>query len=123
MFDMLSSIFRNLGSKPATRLYPKEKREPYKNTRGQISGIDINQCIFCGICSKRCPADALVVSKAEKSWEIDQFKCIICGACTDACPKKCIKMDEQYKTSSYVKEKAKFTQAPDNAADAGPQKH
>ncbi len=118
MFDMLSTIFKNLGSKPATRAYPFEKREPFKDARGQISGIDIDACIFCGICNRKCPADAIVVNKAEKSWEIDQYRCIICGACTEACPKKCIIMSDAHKTSALKKEKAKFVQQPKADAEA-----
>ncbi|MCX7748911.1 MAG: 4Fe-4S binding protein [Clostridia bacterium] len=110
MFDMLSSILKNLTSKPATRKYPYEKREPYKDVRGQVGGIDIDACIFCGICDRKCPSDAIKVSKAEKSWEIDKFKCVICGVCAEVCPKKCIFMDEQYKTSAYAKEKDKHIQ-------------
>jgi formate hydrogenlyase subunit 6/NADH:ubiquinone oxidoreductase subunit I len=117
MFDMLSSIIKNLGSKPATRMYPHEKRETFKNSRGQISGIEIDKCIFCGICARKCPSDALSVNKAEKSWEIDPFKCIICGVCNEVCPKKCITMSEQHKTSSYKKHKNKFIQKPAAAAD------
>ncbi|HEY9063150.1 MAG TPA: 4Fe-4S dicluster domain-containing protein [Pseudobacteroides sp.] len=110
MFDMLGSIIKNLTSKPATRKYPFEKRQAFKDSRGQISGIEIDQCIFCGICQRKCPADALAVSKADKSWEIDQFRCIICGVCVEVCPKKCINMEDEYKTSAYKKEKYKAVQ-------------
>lgn len=110
MFDMLGSIFKNLASKPATRKYPFEKREPFKETRGQVGGIDIDACIFCGICSRKCPSDAINVNKAEKSWEIDRFKCVVCGVCAEVCPKKCIYMSEQYTASTYGKEKSKHVQ-------------
>ena len=112
MFDMLSSIFKNLGSKPATRMYPFDKREPFKNSRGQISGIDIDVCIFCGICARKCPADAIVVNKAEKSWEIDQFKCVVCGVCVEVCPKKCLLMEAGHKTAACKKDKSKHVQQP-----------
>ncbi len=112
MFDMIGNIFKNLGSKPATRMYPFEKREPFKDSRGHISGIDVDACIFCGICSKKCPADAIVVNRAEKSWEIDQFKCVICGVCTEVCPKKCILQEAGHKTASCTKEKVKQVQPP-----------
>ncbi|MDF2522836.1 MAG: 4Fe-4S ferredoxin iron-sulfur binding domain protein [Clostridiales bacterium] len=112
MFDMLTSIFKNLGSKPATRTYPFEKREPFENSRGQISGVDIDSCIFCSICSRKCPANAIAVNKAEKSWEIDQFKCVICGVCTEVCPKKCILMESAHKTPAAVKDKQKHIQQP-----------
>lgn len=109
MFDMLGSILKNVFSKPATRMYPVEKRQPYVKTRGQI-GIDIDACIFCSICARKCPSDAIIVNKSEKSWEIDPFKCVICSVCEEVCPKKCIRTDENYKTSAYSKESNKFVQ-------------
>jgi len=112
MFDMLGNVIKNLFSRPATRMYPFEKRASFKGTRGQIKGINIDDCIFCGICSKKCPADAIKVSRDEKSWEIDKFRCVICGACTEACPKKCIIMDEAYKEPVYKKDECKFVKQP-----------
>lgn len=110
MFEMLGNIIKNLSEKPSTRMYPFEKRKVFENSRGHISGIDINKCIFCGICSRKCPSDAIVVDKNSKRWEIDNYKCIICGLCVEACPKKCINMDSEYKTSSYSKAMEKFSQ-------------
>lgn len=112
MFDMIGNIFKNLGSKPATRMYPFEKREAFKDTRGQLGGIDIDMCIFCGICARKCPSDAIVVNKAEKSWEVDRYKCVICGVCSEVCPKKCLFMNESYTNASYAKEKSKHVQQP-----------
>ncbi len=119
MFDMLGNIMKNLLSKPATRMYPFEKRENFKNTRGQLGDIDIDACIFCSICAKKCPSDAIIVNRNEKSWEVDRYKCIVCGVCTEVCPKKCLHMEEQYKTASYTKENAKFVQQPKPEAPAG----
>jgi len=53
-------VLRSVLSRPATRLYPFVKRPFFKNTRGHIS-IDIEKCIFCGICQKKCPSDAILV--------------------------------------------------------------
>jgi len=99
---MLGNIIRNLFSKPATRKYPFARREPFEKARGSID-IDINNCIFCGICEKKCPADAIKVSKDGKSWEIDPYKCIICNVCTESCPKKCILSNPDYKSPEYQK--------------------
>lgn len=111
MFDMIGNVFKNMSSKPATRQYPKEVRASFKDTRGHID-INIDNCIFCGICSKKCPSNALTVDRNEKSWEIDPFKCIICNVCEEACPKKCIINHESYNTSALVKEKRKSIQQP-----------
>lgn len=110
MFNMIGNILTNLFSKPATRMYPFEKREAFKDARGHISGVDIDKCIFCGICSKKCPSDAIVVSKADKAWEIDQFKCIICGVCVEVCPKKCVNMEAEHKTAALIKETVRQVQ-------------
>lgn len=45
-------------------------------------------CVFCGLCVKACPADAIKVDRKAKSWEVDTNACIKCGACIDKCPKK-----------------------------------
>jgi ech hydrogenase subunit F len=95
MFTMLTNIFKNLGRKPATRCYPAEVREAPAASRGHLD-IDIEKCIFCGICQKRCPANALAVSKDPKSWSVNHYACIICGYCVDACPKKCLVMKSEY---------------------------
>jgi len=109
MFDMIGNIFSNLLSKPSTRKYPYEKREPFAKARGKID-MDIDTCIFCGICSRKCPSGAISVNRNEKSWEIDPFKCIICSECEEVCPKKSIRTDAEYKTSAYVKDKLKYVQ-------------
>jgi formate hydrogenlyase subunit 6/NADH:ubiquinone oxidoreductase subunit I len=111
MFEMLGNILKNMVSKPATRMYPVEKRAPFKDTRGHID-MDIDSCIFCGICSKKCPSNAINVSRNDKSWEIDPFKCIICNVCTEVCPKKCICNIEEYKPSSYAKGNTRYVQKP-----------
>jgi ech hydrogenase subunit F len=111
MFDMIGNIFKNMASKPATRMYPYVKRATYKDTRGHI-GINIDNCIFCGICSKKCPSNALTVDRNAKSWEIDPYKCIICNVCEETCPKKCIINYEDYNTSALIKEKRKSVQQP-----------
>lgn len=110
MFDMIGNIFKNLNSKPATRMYPFVKRPAFKDARGHIEGIEIDKCIFCGMCSRKCPANAITVDRATKTWEIDQFKCVICGVCVESCPKKCIVMAEEHKTAAYKKEKVKSVQ-------------
>ena len=102
MFDFIKPVFRNLFKKPVTRLYPIISREPFENARGHIEGINDN-CVFCGICAKKCPADAIVVDRNSKIWKIDQFKCVICNVCVESCPKKCISMGSIYKTAEYKK--------------------
>jgi ech hydrogenase subunit F len=95
MFTLLSNIFKNLGRKPATRLYPAETRQPPTLARGHLD-IEIDSCIFCGACQKRCPANAITVSRTPKSWSVNHYACIICGYCVEVCPKKCLLLRSDY---------------------------
>ena len=100
--------------KPATRLYPFEKRASFLHTRGSIE-IDIAKCSMCTLCQKKCPTDAIVVKRQEKIWEIDRLRCISCSACVDACPKKCLTMITVYSPSVTTRSVDSFVQEQPNA--------
>ena len=53
---------------------------------------DPEKCVYCTLCAKKCPQEALAVDRAEKTWKLDESKCVSCGTCADACPKKAIEM-------------------------------
>ena len=93
---MTGTTLANLFRKPATLMYPFKVRQYYAATRGHIT-IESEKCIFCTICAKKCPTDAISVNREAKEWMIDHFKCIACGSCIDNCPKKCLKMHNQYR--------------------------
>ncbi|MDQ1251513.1 MAG: ech hydrogenase subunit [Euryarchaeota archaeon] len=102
---MLNLIIANVSKKPATRLYPFEIRPPFKEFKGRII-FDPANCIYCGICQKKCPPDAIKVTKAEKTWELNVFRCIMCTECVGGCPKDCITIsNERPKTGAkeYIK--------------------
>jgi ech hydrogenase subunit F len=94
-FIMAGRTMKNLFKKPSTRLYPVQKRQCFSAARGHIS-IDGQTCIFCGICQKKCPTEAISVARKEKTWEIERLRCIACGCCVDACPKDSLSMKDSY---------------------------
>ena len=96
MLKMTKSLIRWAFTKPATRLYPFEKREIFDGARGAVD-IDPDLCIYCGMCAKRCPANAITVNRKPNSWVIDPHKCILCSYCIEVCPKKCMRMEKQYR--------------------------
>ena len=53
---------------------------------------DPAKCVYCTICAKKCPAGALTVDRANKTWALDEDLCVACGTCAGACPKKAIYM-------------------------------
>jgi ech hydrogenase subunit F len=93
-FSLSSLVARSAVAKPATRLYPFERREPYARTRGHIEFV-IDSCTFCNICAHKCPTDAIVVNKKERVWAIDHTRCILCGNCVDDCRRGCISLSRQ----------------------------
>jgi ech hydrogenase subunit F len=94
-FTMTKTVIKNLLAGPATLMYPKKKRTYTPIARGRVE-IDINRCIFCGMCGRRCPTYAIVVTKDIKEWQIDRLKCCTCNLCVEICPVKCLSMENQY---------------------------
>jgi len=54
---------------------------------------DRDQCIYCGLCARNCPQEALTVDRASKKWSVDTEKCVKCGICIGKCPKKVLKFE------------------------------
>jgi ech hydrogenase subunit F len=84
---MLPTVIANLFSKPATRNYPFDVREPFAHARGELVN-DIERCIFCGTCARKCPSQCLTVNRegTTGTWSLEFFACIGCGICVGACP-------------------------------------
>jgi ech hydrogenase subunit F len=117
LFTFTKTVVRNLFSKPATRLYPQQPRVYPERTRGHIEN-DLDVCILCGLCSRKCPTGAIAVDRTAKSWSISPFSCIQCGCCVESCPKKCLSMRQTYtqpaaakKTDVYSKPEPKSSPA------------
>ena len=78
---------------------PQKKKAPKKDAEGKAPAADAaggdgpltcdeETCVYCGLCAKACPADALEVTrKPEKVWKVDEEACVKCGVCIDKCPK------------------------------------
>jgi ech hydrogenase subunit F len=89
------TIMKSLVGKPATLMYPERQRTYPAATRGHVEN-EIERCIFCRLCEKNCPTNALSVSKEKNEWEIDSLKCCQCRRCVEVCPVKCLSMDNVY---------------------------
>lgn len=66
---------------PAAEVKPRDDGKPVQ---------DASKCVYCTICARKCPAGALTVDRAAKTWTLDEDLCVGCGTCAEACPKKCI---------------------------------
>ena len=90
----------------------------FKEKTDDVLGCDGN-CIFCTICARNCPHDALTVDRASKVWDIDYDKCVQCGICIGKCPKKALSFMPKEQAEEYRAEKEK-AKAEDAAAKAEP---
>lgn len=102
MFEMLKPVMKNLVSKPATRLYPVEVREPFPGTRGHLQ-LDTELCIHCTICAKKCPANCITVEREQKIFNFDPYACVMCSVCVEACPKSALSMNSYWRKPGVTK--------------------
>jgi ech hydrogenase subunit F len=114
LFRMSRTISRNLVQGPVTRMYPRVSREPYENTRGKIA-IEIQKCIFCGLCQRRCPPKAITVTKEQKTWAIKRHYCITCDACVEECPVHCLSTARQYSRAAVERHEDCYRQQENTA--------
>lgn len=91
-FKLGKMTLRSLFKKPETVLYPFEEPEHPAEMKGLIS-FDYHDCIYCGICQKKCPTECIEVNKADSTWSINHFGCIQCRTCIRECPKSCLSMN------------------------------
>lgn len=109
-FSMAKTLVNSIFHGPYTVQYPLQKKENYPATRGSIE-IVIQDCIFCGLCARRCPSGAIKVEKTESLWSIDRHRCVQCNYCSEVCPKKCLKMSNQYTAPSFENTRDEYKNA------------
>lgn len=107
-------VLRSLFKRPATLMYPVVPRVWKERTRGRIE-IEIETCIFCGICARKCPTDAITVDRTQKTWTIARMGCIQCSCCVEVCPKKCLLNKAGYTIPDTEKIVDTFTGPADEA--------
>ena len=94
-FEMAKIAVRTVLTRPATLMYPARPAKRTALSRGHVE-IDPSRCISCGMCMRKCPAEAICVMKEEKTWTIDRLRCVVCNSCVEVCPVHCLTMDPQY---------------------------
>jgi len=88
---MAGRSLRNLLSRPATRSYPAQPHTYCQGSRGHIE-VEIQSCVFCGLCARRCPSQAITVSREEKRLTLEHLRCVGCAVCVDVCNKSSLSL-------------------------------
>ena len=125
----------------ATIAYPEVQREYASVYRGlHVLKRDENgaeRCTACGLCAVACPAEAIVMTAAERKtgeeklfreekyasmYEINMLRCIFCGLCEEACPKEAIFLTNRlvptsFKRSEFIYGKSKLVESKENPID------
>ncbi len=78
--------------KSETFTRPQEEKKEAEGASGGKPVLDAEKCVHCTLCAKKCPQEAIMVDRKEKTWELDKEKCVECGICVSACPKKALEM-------------------------------
>lgn len=78
--------------KSETFTKPKEEKKEAAAAAGGKPVMDAEKCVYCTLCAKKCPQEAIHVERKEKVWKLDEEKCVECGICAGACPKKAIEL-------------------------------
>ena len=112
---MLPTVLKNLFKGPATRKYPYEKREPFKDARGKVSW-DMSKCDFCHDCERICPVGAIVVDEEHQSITYDPFLCVYCRMCAESCVHGAILCSLEYTAPDTEKSKEVFIKEKEKAA-------
>lgn len=119
IMDFAATAIKNLFSKPATSQYPAVPKVYPDKSRGHVE-INIDDCIFCGMCQRKCMSGAIKADRATKTWSIERMGCVQCQACVNACPKKCLTMAAGYTSPSAEKVVDSYSQPiPEPTEDSG----
>ncbi len=95
---MERELLKNAASKPCTLVYPFEKREMPKGSRGRHQ-YDEAKCTGCGMCSRVCPSFAIELKGLGPKCEglkVNLGACLFCQQCEESCPTGAIWLSTEY---------------------------
>lgn len=107
VFHLGGMTLHSLASKPETCCYPAETKEAPAGLKGRVDNR-VEDCIFCGICARKCPSDSITVDRQAGTWSFDGFSCIQCSSCVRECPKQCLIMEPEYTSPATAKKQVQY---------------
>ncbi len=125
MFTMAKEVFKQLFKKPFTNLFPakhipksvggflrdvekgKVKMNPPVPTppgfRGRVE-YHRERCNGCMLCTRVCPANAVVSKPKERKIDYHLFRCTFCGECVKVCPVKALEFTDEFLLADYSRD-------------------
>ena len=88
----MASGYTAPGTARTSETYTKPQEEKTQPAQGGKPVVDKEKCVYCTLCAKECPQEAITVDRKEKTWSLDAEKCVECGICGESCPKKAISL-------------------------------
>ncbi len=121
----MALTLRRLFSRPVTRQYPTEKRQPFLGFRGQHAlardpETGASRCVACLRCAAVCPSQCISIRYREEEetgrrivekYEIEAFRCIYCGYCEEVCPVNAVVLTEVYEYAVYRRQDNNFDES------------
>jgi len=89
---ILRDVITSLLKKPFTTKYPKEKLKVPKRFRTRMHNWSREKCIWCKLCERSCPTEAITIDKNKKTYQVNLSKCIFCKVCEEVCPTDAINL-------------------------------
>ena len=121
-FAMVTQLLTQMFKKPFTNKFPAKYTpasttkflEDVKNGKASIiapvevpSGFrgkiqyDKEKCTGCRLCTKVCPAEAVVFQERTKKIKYHLFRCTFCGECVKVCPVKALEFTNEFLLADY----------------------
>jgi formate hydrogenlyase subunit 6/NADH:ubiquinone oxidoreductase subunit I len=104
---LLTELRRTLLAERVTVQFPFAPPDLPPEYRGIIVVADQDACKGCGLCTRDCPALALVLERYDK----EQFRlihyrdrCAYCGQCADNCPSNVIVLSNELVSSAPTRD-------------------
>lgn len=104
---LLTELRRTLLAERVTVQFPFAPPELPDGFRGTIIVADQGACKGCGLCTRDCPALALVLERCdEKRFRLTHYRdrCAYCGQCADNCPSQVIALSSELVSSTRARD-------------------
>jgi len=60
-----------------------------------VPTLDMDSCVNCGLCTEKCPINAIEMTNESETPEVNKQICIGCGVCASNCPTNSLSMTQR----------------------------